>query len=95
MYIVTCKGFALLIIMGSEFDDWIYWHFFIITINYSSSHIHLPLNDVCLTNLYEESLADLLNSSQSQSHIATDGQSASKSWCRAPSGFHDQIVITV
>jgi hypothetical protein len=30
-------------------------------------------------------------SSQSQSHIATDGQSVSKSWCRAPSGTHDQI----
>jgi hypothetical protein len=33
--------------------------------------------------------------SQSQSHIATDGQSASKSWCRAPSGAYDQIFITV
>jgi hypothetical protein len=33
--------------------------------------------------------------SQSQSHIATDGQSISKSWCRAPSGAHDQIFITV
>jgi hypothetical protein len=30
-----------------------------------------------------------------QSHIATDGQSVSKSWCRAPSGAHDQIFITV
>jgi hypothetical protein len=27
----------------------------------------------------------------SQSHIATDGQSVSKSWCRAPYGTHDQI----
>jgi hypothetical protein len=33
--------------------------------------------------------------SQSQSHIATDGQSISKSWCRAPSGAHDQIFITL
>jgi hypothetical protein len=32
---------------------------------------------------------------QSQSHIATDGQSVSKSWCQAPSGAHDQIFITV
>jgi hypothetical protein len=32
--------------------------------------------------------------SQSQSHIETDGQSVSKSWCRAPSGAHDQILIT-
>jgi hypothetical protein len=34
-------------------------------------------------------------SSQSQSHIATDGQSVSKSWCRAPSGAHDQIYVTI
>jgi hypothetical protein len=30
-----------------------------------------------------------------QSHIATDGQSISKSWSRAPSGAHDQIFITL
>jgi hypothetical protein len=33
--------------------------------------------------------------SQNQSHIATDCQTVSKSWCRAPSGVHDQIFITV
>jgi hypothetical protein len=33
--------------------------------------------------------------SQSQSHIATDGQSVCLSWCRSPSGAHDQILITV
>jgi hypothetical protein len=33
-------------------------------------------------------------SCQSQSHIATDGQSICKSWCRAPSGANDQIFIT-
>jgi hypothetical protein len=32
---------------------------------------------------------------QSQRHIATDGRSVSESWCRAPSGAHDQIFITV
>jgi hypothetical protein len=31
--------------------------------------------------------------SQSQSYIATDSQSISKSWCRAPSEAHDQIFI--
>jgi hypothetical protein len=39
-----------------------------------------------------------VNSSQvksSQSHIATDGQSVSKSWCRVPSGAHGQIFIAV
>jgi hypothetical protein len=30
---------------------------------------------------------------QSQSHIATDGQSVGKSWCRAPSGTHDRIFM--
>jgi hypothetical protein len=33
--------------------------------------------------------------SQNQSHIATDGQSISKSWHHAPSGTHDQIFITL
>jgi hypothetical protein len=31
--------------------------------------------------------------SQSQSHITTDGQSVCLSWCRAPSGAHDQIFV--
>jgi hypothetical protein len=35
------------------------------------------------------------NSSQRQSYFATDGQSISKSWCRAPFGAHDQIFITL
>jgi hypothetical protein len=35
------------------------------------------------------------SSSQSQSHITTDGQSISKSQCRAPSGAHDQIFNTL
>jgi hypothetical protein len=32
---------------------------------------------------------------QSQSHITTDDQSVSGSWFRAPSGAHDQMLITV
>jgi hypothetical protein len=36
-----------------------------------------------------------LNSIQSQSNIVTDSQLISKSWCRAPSGAHDQIFINV
>jgi hypothetical protein len=31
--------------------------------------------------------------SQSQSYITTDGQSVCVSWCRAPSGAHDQIFV--
>jgi hypothetical protein len=30
---------------------------------------------------------------QSQSHVTTDGQSVGLSWCRAPSGAHDQIFL--
>jgi hypothetical protein len=36
-----------------------------------------------------------LKSSQSQSHIATDGQSVCLSWCRAPAGAHDQMFLFV
>jgi hypothetical protein len=32
---------------------------------------------------------------QSQSHIATDGQSVCLSWRRAPAGAHDQIILLV
>jgi hypothetical protein len=38
---------------------------------------------------------DCLKSKSSQSYIATDGRSISKSWCRAPSGAHDHIFIIV
>jgi hypothetical protein len=57
--IATCKGFAWRIIMGSGFDDWVYCHFLTITVYYNSSHIELLLDDVCLTNFYEESLIQL------------------------------------
>jgi hypothetical protein len=42
--------------MGFGFDDCIYWHFFIIAVNYNSSHIELLLNGVCVTNLCVESV---------------------------------------
>jgi hypothetical protein len=45
--------------MGSGFDDWVYCQFFTIRVNNNSSHTELLLNDVCLTNLYEESLTAL------------------------------------
>jgi hypothetical protein len=48
---VTYKGLACLIILGSESDEWMYWHFFTITVNYNSSHIELLLKAVCLANL--------------------------------------------
>jgi hypothetical protein len=57
-YIVTYTVLAWLIIMGSGLGDWIYWHFFTITVNYNSHTFNsfwMP-HDSCLTNLYEESL---------------------------------------
>jgi hypothetical protein len=35
LYIVKCRGYAWLIIMGSGSDDWIYWCFFTVTLSYS------------------------------------------------------------
>jgi hypothetical protein len=52
-------------------------------------HIYTAYN---LTRQY--SILDIFTS-QSQSHIVTDDQSVSKSWCRATSGAHDQIFITL
>jgi hypothetical protein len=49
---VMYKGLAWRIIVGSTFDDWIYWTLSItITVYYNSSHDKLLLNDVCLRNL--------------------------------------------
>jgi hypothetical protein len=41
--------------------------------------------------LYRPILQQRFPNFQSQSHVTADGQSASLSWCRAPSGTHDQI----
>jgi hypothetical protein len=37
----------------------------------------------------------MLHMLSSQSYIVTDGRSISKSWCRTPSGAHDQIFISL
>jgi hypothetical protein len=37
--IVTYEGFAWRILTGSGMDNWIYWHFFTIIINYNSSQL--------------------------------------------------------
>jgi hypothetical protein len=80
--------------VGSGFDDRVYWRFFTITVDYNSSHIEPLLNDVCLTNLYEESLTNFglisttriesESESESEPYVTTDGQSASLSWNKAP-----------
>jgi hypothetical protein len=47
--------------MGSGFDDWVYWHFLTITVDYNSSHIELVLNSHTnvLQLLYKEPLTAL------------------------------------
>jgi hypothetical protein len=37
----------------------------------------------------------LTSTVKSQSHIATDGQSVSLSWCRPPAGAHNQMFLLV
>jgi hypothetical protein len=49
----------------------------------------------CCIQMSRSELATGQSQSQSQSYIATDSRSISKSWCRAPSGAHDQIFIIV
>jgi hypothetical protein len=56
--------------MGSRFDDWVYWHFFTITVNYDSSDIEL-LNDVYFANFYDESVTNLGLISTTQIHEYT------------------------
>jgi hypothetical protein len=91
-------GVPWLIITSSGLDGWTYWRLLqslLITINYSCSHSVCflwlpPFSFSCRNSLTASKLTE-----QSQSHIATDGQSVSESWCRAPSAAHDQIFITV
>jgi hypothetical protein len=46
------------------------------------------------TGYTENTSTNCPSPSPSPSHIATDNQSVSKSWCRAPSGAHDQIFFS-
>jgi hypothetical protein len=69
--------------VGSRFDDWIYWHFFIITLDYNSSHIGLLLHNFCLTNLSTPLLSSTTDSAESESYVTTDGQPATRSWIKA------------
>jgi hypothetical protein len=95
------SGVPWLIITGFGVDDSVYWSrllkSLLITINYNNSEsIYCrglaPFSFSCLNSL---TTSELTEQSQSQSHIATDGQSVSKSWCRAPFEAYDQIFSTV
>jgi hypothetical protein len=69
---------------------WSYFWMIFIPLKYYLISLHCPV----LHPRRKNSLQPLLWDS-SPSHIATDGQSVSKSWCQAPSEAHDQIFITV
>jgi hypothetical protein len=69
--------------MGSRFGDWVYWRFFPITINYYSSQSILTTEATLHSSRYKNLSTSLLQS-QSQIYVATDGQSASLSWNKAP-----------
>jgi hypothetical protein len=84
--------------MGSGFGDWVYWHFFTITVDYSSSHIELLLHDVCLINLSRISDWSLLLSNWVWELSLMLRPTVSRSVClgiKHPSGAYDQILITV
>jgi hypothetical protein len=57
--------------------------------------IHVLAGSGCGVNeiVYAMVIYSVCKLSQSQSHITTDGQSVCLSWCRAPSGAHDQIFV--
>jgi hypothetical protein len=60
-------------------------HFLLLTVSF---HLHpriIPSSTLKITHFSSQS--------QRQIYIATDCQSISKSWCRAPSGAYDQIFI--
>jgi hypothetical protein len=61
--------------------------------NHYLTHCHLLPTGHSMETILTSNWTEL--SIQSQSHIATEGQSVNKFWCRASSGAHDQIFITV
>jgi hypothetical protein len=77
-----------------------------LTTGFIGSHtitVYTLYNSLLQLRLFWHPLPSLTNSlqpdcslnSQSQSHITTDDQLVSASWFRAPSGAHDQMLITV
>jgi hypothetical protein len=57
--------------------------------------IKLLIMQFSRTSRHFISLRSRYSPSPSPSHISTDGQSVSLSWCRALSRAHDQILVTV
>jgi hypothetical protein len=59
----------------------------------NTPQLNTELSYEWLTTASFHSLSLSLSLSLSQSHIAPDVQSVCMSWCRAPSGAHDQLFI--
>jgi hypothetical protein len=56
------------------------------------SPVSVSLGETCCLHLQERRVTSAWN--LSLSHVKTDGQSVSQSWCRSPLGTHDQMLRT-
>jgi hypothetical protein len=75
------------------------WHsilglLFLVSFGITSSEGVITLYFFRLNQYLKPAKMKLLHNFLGVKSIATDGQSVSKSWCRAPSGAHDQIFLT-
>jgi hypothetical protein len=46
-----------------------------------------------LLEIHDQDFCSLVDMYQIKGHVTTDGQSVSQSWCEAPSGALDQILL--
>jgi hypothetical protein len=66
--------------MSYGFGDWNYWHFFVISVNYYSSHSILTAE----ASLARSTTDYCESESEPESYVTTDGQTASLSWNKTP-----------
>jgi hypothetical protein len=99
IYLFSVKTFVFFFFHCSSFDKkegvGLFYNWCSLTTPYCTRD-HINVGDIYILYIIHKTRTDTkFCRSRSRSHIATDGQSVSKSWCRAPSGVHDQIYITV
>jgi hypothetical protein len=94
-YIVACYVSATVNNCGLRIWSRFIWIFTVITTVITNLQLHFWL--FWTSSVPTSSSLSLVSQGQGQGqgYIATDGRSISKSWCRAPSGAHDQIFIIV